>query len=402
MEVTVDLPSTEGEGEGEKAVIVLPSLGEDGAKQARRRPSGHRFLTVAVKRAICEFKQKTPDASTKQVQDFARQRFGIKHLPRSTVHTILGDREKYLNFDDSVMDANKTLRLRKGRCEKMENVLYAWYKKAKATGVHISDAQIVAVARHLGQKLDVPENFAYSNGWLSNWKVRKGIHKVPPKRKRSKATPSSRSSRISSPYFLPPSPNEPDENQPENVESKSDRSGLVPGVPVESFTSYPTVSSRSQGLDNISVTFIKEPGNIPSSAAGSSSGATSSSAELVDTLANVKLLAEQALGAATLEKQFVTQLVPQAFHMACEEPETESSDSGDDFNSSSANDSESTDDLGDADNVNSDGESRAHTPDACDVLPGDEPPAKKLKADIPTIKIFKTPSTSNSSGTSKE
>ena len=102
------------------------------------------------------------------------------------MHTILGDKEKYLNFDDSVMDASKTMRLRKGRCEKMENVLFAWYKKAKATGVHISDAQIVAVARHLGQKLDVPENFAYSNGWLSNWKVRKGIYKVPPKRKRNK------------------------------------------------------------------------------------------------------------------------------------------------------------------------------------------------------------------------
>ena len=386
MEVTVDLPTPEGEEDAEKAVIVLPSLGE-GGRQARRRPSGHRFLSVAVKRAICEFKQNSPGANTKQIQQFADKQFGIKHLPRSTVHTILGDKEKYLNFDDSVMDASKTMRLRKGRCEKMENVLFAWYKKAKATGMHISDAQIVAVARHLGQKLDVPDNFAYSNGWLSNWKVRKGIYKVPPKRNRNKSSSSPQPTETTSGYFVPPSPNTPDENRPTG--SKVDYSSLVPEASTQGYETYPTVGP-GQGLDSISVTFIKEP-TIHSrggAAASSSSSCSSSSAELVDTLANVKLLAEQALGAATLEKQLVRQLVPESFHMACEDVKAEPGED-DDYGDACAGydpnddnmEDENTNDVFEEDGNNSTGE---------------QPPVKKIKMERPSIKQFKIPSTSKS------
>ena len=386
MEVTVDLPAQEGEEESEKAVIVLPSLGE-GGRQARRRPSGHRFLSVAVKRAICEFKQNSPGASTKQIQQFADRQFGIKHLPRSTVHTILGDKEKYLNFDDSVMDASKTMRLRKGRCEKMENVLFAWYKKAKAIGMHISDAQIVAVARHLGQKLDVPDNFAYSNGWLSNWKVRKGIYKVPPKRNRnSKNSSSPQPTETTSGYFVPPSPDTPDENRPAG--SKVDYSSLVPAAPGQGYETYPTVGP-GQGLDSISVTFIKEPAihSRGGAAASSSSSCSSSSAELVDTLANVKLLAEQALGAATLEKQLVRQLAPESFHMACEDIKTEPGDD-DDFEDIPGGYDPNDDNLED-DNTNDvfeeNGNNSADEP----------PPVKKIRMEN-SMKQFKIPSTSKS------
>ncbi len=269
MEVTVDLPGT-GEaagqgGEEEQAVIVLPALS---AQSQRRRPSGHRFLTVAVKRAICQYKQRTPAATIKNVQQYAHQRFGIKHLPRSTVHTIISDSAKYLNFDDSTMDASTTMRLRKGKCDKMENVLFAWYKKAKAVGVHISDAQIVAVARHLGKKLDVPQSFAYSNGWLSNWKVRKGIHKASTKRvqKRHCADPVSFTAKkttfdaaATTPtggHFVPPA-----------IDDSQDHSPCTDGA------------WRSSFLDNISVTFVKTtPGGHGNS----------------DAFGNVNPLAEQA------------------------------------------------------------------------------------------------------------
>ena len=395
MEVTVELPAAEGAEDAEKAVIVLPSLG-DGGRQARRRPSGHRFLSVAVKRAICEFKEKTPGANTKQIQQFADKQLGIKHLPRSTVHTILGDKEKYLNFDDSVMDASKTLRMRRGRCEKMESVLYAWYKKAKATGVHISDAQIVAVARHLGHKLDVPENFAYSNGWLSNWKVRKGIYKVPPKRNRSKNSTSSspQPAEATSGYFVPPSPNAPDENNRPSG-SKIEYSSLG-GL---GYDTYPMVVTPGQGIDNISVTFIKEPAihgrgasaaaaGIAPSSSSTSSSCSSSSAELVDTLANVKLLAEQALGAATLEKQLVRQLAPESFHMACEDIKAEPEDDDDEeftdaLAAYSAHDQHVESVEGE--NINNILENNS----------GDEqPPVKKIKMERPSIRQFKVPSTS--------
>ena len=57
----------------------------------------------------------------------------------------------------------------------MEEVLYSWYKKALAEKVQITDAQIVAVARKIGERLKVPENFAYSYNWLSGFKIRMGI-----------------------------------------------------------------------------------------------------------------------------------------------------------------------------------------------------------------------------------
>ena len=95
-------------------------------------------------------------------------------MPSSTLSSILSNAEKYLSLDDSQATTGR-LKLRAGNNQKMEEVLYSWYKKAMAEKMQITDAQIVAVARKIGERLKVPENFAYSYNWLSGFKIRMGI-----------------------------------------------------------------------------------------------------------------------------------------------------------------------------------------------------------------------------------
>ncbi len=189
MEYEISVPGN-GKSDEEKVIFIPASIIPESTGD-RKRPHGHQFLTVEIKKAICEFKETHPDAKSKDLQTFALAKYGVQNIPRSTIHTILKDKEKYMDFDSTGMDPTTTTRIRKGRCEKMENVLYSWYKKAKATGSHVSDAQVVAVARYLGEKMDVPENFAFSSGWLSLWKERKGISKPGKKRPSRKPKPKS-------------------------------------------------------------------------------------------------------------------------------------------------------------------------------------------------------------------
>ncbi len=211
MEYKISVPGNDNSNEDK--VISIPASVIPESTGDRKRPHGHQFLTVEIKKAICEFKESHPDAKTKDLQSFALARYGVKNIPRSTIHTILKDKEKYMDFDSTGMDPTTTTRIRKGRCEKMENVLFSWYKKAKATGSHVSDAQVVAVARYLGEKMDVPENFAFSSGWLSLWKERKGISK--PGKKRPSRKPKPKSTKVSSTIC--------------KAENSSTTSQLVPG-----------------------------------------------------------------------------------------------------------------------------------------------------------------------------
>ena len=131
-------------------------------------------MSLAAKKALCEYKRDRPKASQNELRAFLEREFGVQKVPGSTMSSILANAGKYLSLDDSQATTGR-LKLRPGNNQKMEEVLYSWYKKAVAEKVPITDAQIVAVARKIGERLKVPENFAYSYNWLSGFKIRMGI-----------------------------------------------------------------------------------------------------------------------------------------------------------------------------------------------------------------------------------
>ena len=180
--IEVEIPSDEVPGTTQKVVISMPLkrplADKDDNSPGRAKRSGFQYLSLAAKKALCQYKRDNPKARHSEIQAYIEREFGVRKMPSSTMSSILANAEKYLSLDDSQATTGR-LKMRAGNNQKMEEVLYSWYKKAMAEKMQISDAQIVAVARKIGQRLKVPENFAYSYNWLSGFKIRMGIVSKP-------------------------------------------------------------------------------------------------------------------------------------------------------------------------------------------------------------------------------
>ena len=181
--IDVDIPSDEVPGTTQRVVISMPlkrPLGDkdDSSPRAKRQGFQYVYLSLAAKKALCQYKRDNPKATQKDIRAYIEREFGVTKVPSSTLSSILANAEKYLSLDDSQATTGR-LKLRAGNNQKMEEVLYSWYKKAMAEKMQITDAQIVAVARKIGERLKVPENFAYSYNWLSGFKIRMGIVSKP-------------------------------------------------------------------------------------------------------------------------------------------------------------------------------------------------------------------------------
>ena len=175
--IEVEIPSDEIPGTTQRVVISMPlkrPLADKDDNSPKSKRHGFQYMSLAAKKALCEYKRDKPKASQNELRAFLEREFGVQKVPGSTMSSILANAGKYLSLDDSQATTGR-LKLRPGNNQKMEEVLYSWYKKAVAEKVQITDAQIVAVARKIGERLKVPENFAYSYNWLSGFKIRMGI-----------------------------------------------------------------------------------------------------------------------------------------------------------------------------------------------------------------------------------
>ena len=175
--IEVEIPSDDIPGTSQRIVISMPlkrplADADDNAPKAKRR--GFQYMSLAAKKALCEYKRDKPKATHNELRGFLEKDFGVKKVPGSTMSSILSNAHKYLSLDDSQATTGR-LKIRPGNNQKMEEVLYSWYKKALAEKIPVTDAQIVAVARKIGERLKVPQNFAYSYNWLSGFKIRMGI-----------------------------------------------------------------------------------------------------------------------------------------------------------------------------------------------------------------------------------
>ena len=178
QKIEVEIPGESFGQPPERVIISMPlkrpaSDGTlDSATKAKRRD--FQYLSLAAKKALCEYKRDRPKASQHEMKAYLEREFDVKRVPSSTLSTILANADKYLQLDDSQATTGR-VKLRAGNHQKMEQVLFSWYKKARAEKIPITDAQIVAVARKIGERLNVPDSFAYSYNWLSGFKIRMGI-----------------------------------------------------------------------------------------------------------------------------------------------------------------------------------------------------------------------------------
>ncbi|UYV81824.1 FN3KRP [Cordylochernes scorpioides] len=88
-------------------------------------------------------------------------------LPRTTVRDILTQAEKWENY---TVGSSKRQRVEK--FSDLEDALSNWFTQKRANNIIITDDLLREKAKKLGEQLAVPENFAYSSGWLQRFKGR--------------------------------------------------------------------------------------------------------------------------------------------------------------------------------------------------------------------------------------
>ena len=69
-------------------------------------------------------------------------------------------------------------RERPARNTQMEEALFAWFLNAHQKDVSLTDDMLKRKAKTFGDALGVSDDFAYSSGWLSNFKKRRNISMV--------------------------------------------------------------------------------------------------------------------------------------------------------------------------------------------------------------------------------
>jgi hypothetical protein len=67
------------------------------------------------------------------------------------------------------------VRAREAKHAEMEEALHVWFRQMQGSDTTLTEDIICSKAKHLGTQLGVPEIYAYSSGWLLNFKRRYGI-----------------------------------------------------------------------------------------------------------------------------------------------------------------------------------------------------------------------------------
>ena len=129
-------------------------------------------LTPPVKKDICLYKQRHPKASQEVIAADVGRTHSIT-IGRSTVSDVLKEKQKWLASDLT----SSTKRHRPAKHAELEEALFLWQSELAARRVPLSDELLQSKAKEFGTQLSIAD-FAYSRGWLQNFKKRYGIKSV--------------------------------------------------------------------------------------------------------------------------------------------------------------------------------------------------------------------------------
>lgn len=126
----------------------------------KSQKSKRESVTLEKKKAICLFSKNNPAMTKNEIGE----RFS---LPRTTVRDILSQTKKYENCT-----VGKSKRQRVGKFSQLEDALFNWFTQKRASNIIITDDLLREKAKVLGELLEIPNDFMYSNGWLQRFKTR--------------------------------------------------------------------------------------------------------------------------------------------------------------------------------------------------------------------------------------
>ena len=130
-------------------------------------------IPFKVKSGICQYyREKNEKATRDQIIDYVKTTYDLD-IGKSTVTDILKSKEKWIK-EDGYSTSEKS-RVRKGNFDNLECALYTWFIQARQKGLCLTDDLLKQKAKQFGPHFEIPNNFQYSNGWISNFKKRHGI-----------------------------------------------------------------------------------------------------------------------------------------------------------------------------------------------------------------------------------
>ena len=133
---------------------------------ASRPKSTHQSIPLSTKVEIIKAVDSKQKSKTSIAKDF--------NVARSTISSIIKNKEKTLDAFESSSFLPDRKRLRTTTYTDIEDALLLWFKQARSLNVSISGPILQTKARELATLLGHPQ-FVCSSGWLERFKIRHGI-----------------------------------------------------------------------------------------------------------------------------------------------------------------------------------------------------------------------------------
>uniref|UniRef100_H3B962 HTH CENPB-type domain-containing protein n=1 Tax=Latimeria chalumnae TaxID=7897 RepID=H3B962_LATCH len=127
-------------------------------------------VNAGQKQQICQHKVHLY-LSLADTRNWAKTTLEIE-VGTTTMHDILKSSEKWLAVTADSVD---TIKSRHCKHPEMEDALFMWFTEVRGRGAAVNDKMLLEKGCVLGERLSV-QDFAYSKGWLANFKSRQGIN----------------------------------------------------------------------------------------------------------------------------------------------------------------------------------------------------------------------------------
>ncbi|XP_037071015.1 uncharacterized protein LOC119092144 [Pollicipes pollicipes] len=126
-------------------------------------------LTLKEKKAVILEVENSNGRTKSQIAEQFR-------IPKSTLSTILKEKERILNLNDAddLGPQRKRMRIRRGVHPQLEEALFAWLQEQAAANQTVSGQKMLARSQELAQQLGV-DDFKNSVAWLEGFKRRHGL-----------------------------------------------------------------------------------------------------------------------------------------------------------------------------------------------------------------------------------
>ncbi|XP_064410192.1 tigger transposable element-derived protein 6-like [Latimeria chalumnae] len=126
-------------------------------------------VNAGQKQHLCQ--HKAAHLQLAEMRNWAKTTLEIE-VGTTTMHNILKSSEKWLAVTADSVD---TIKSRHCKHPEMEDALFMWFTEVWGRGAAVNDEMLLEKGRVLGERLGV-QDFAYSKGWLANFKSRRGIN----------------------------------------------------------------------------------------------------------------------------------------------------------------------------------------------------------------------------------